>query len=58
MNMKEYKEKYPDFDKVLQGRRMTLKKPCGGRKPEGDPIPLFKPIEIEDVMFKKPIGGI
>ncbi|KKN13328.1 hypothetical protein LCGC14_1007610 [marine sediment metagenome] len=42
MNMKEYKEKYPDFDKVLQNRRMILKgpkgenkKPCGGKKPGG-----------------------
>lgn len=32
----------------------------GMKKPEGDPIPLFKePFEIEEVMFmKKPIGGI
>ncbi len=25
--MKEYKKKYPDFDKALRGRRMTLKAP-------------------------------
>jgi len=27
MNLKEYKERYPDFDKVLKGRKMTLKPP-------------------------------
>lgn len=27
MTDKEYKEKYPEFDKVLQGRTMTLKAP-------------------------------
>ncbi len=55
MNMKEYKEKYPDFDKVLQGRKMTLKKPCGGRKPEGDPIPLLKD---PDGGARDPIGDV